>query len=667
MKLSRLHFFFVLLASFVALTLIYFRCTLFMPVNYLITRHQGTDTYIYMMNAQNFVNWLKHDFIPIGSYWVPHGGGFPATALDQFTAPTSLVMMLLYTLTRNLVVSVRIIMPLIYLCTLFASYWFATTTFKNRYVCFIFAVIYSFSVYGVTQLEHIDLLSAPIFVALTLGFLERLFATGRSKYIILTAVFAFITYLAHLYAFYFLGVFIVLRVLFEIFRVQSNQHLATVKQALSVAGLTFGFLLPYLLTQLGALPSAAAKIDLNKGLQVYARSAEQFFMRQVPNYFAADSWIMYLGIITVLLAFIPIITSLGKRNGKFIFYLLATIFFMMWAIGHYSPINVAQIIHNYAPMAYFIRVPGRAMIIGYFTLAVCACIGFEILLNHFKRPLLLTSATTVLICCDLMIGYSPTAMPIAVQNNNAYQYIAQQQGDFRVLEIPSISDQLAMSDVYTKHDVLGTDIWAYGYFEPLLAPSDLYEQYVNGTIDPYDTAFYGVKYVIVNTNSDYYATMKQPLKDMSITGFTNISQAITLNTELLSMSEYKQVYSQDGYTIYQDLAYKGMVFDMFPTQGEQLSYTYSALSPNTLSIDITTSEPTNLTISQCYDKDWSTSIGILSEADSMQNLSIPAGTYHIVLTYTTYKKSLLYFLVYIPLLAIIAIMLIRKKSKKEVS
>ena len=80
MKLSRLHFFFVLLASFIALTLIYFRCTLFMPVNYLITRHQGTDTYIYMMNAQNFVNWLKHDFIPIGSYWVPHGGGFPATA-----------------------------------------------------------------------------------------------------------------------------------------------------------------------------------------------------------------------------------------------------------------------------------------------------------------------------------------------------------------------------------------------------------------------------------------------------------------------------------------------------------------------------------------------------------------------------------------------------------
>jgi hypothetical protein len=630
-----------ILFLFVGLTLVYFRHTLFIPANFLLTRHQGTDTYVYMLNASNFVNWIKHGFIPIGSYWVPLGGGFPATSSDQFLTPTSLSLMALYSITHNLITSVRVLMPVIYFFTLLASYWFASNIFKSGYIRVIFAIAYSFSVYGVTQYEHIDLLCAPIFVALTLGFLERAFSTVKPVNIVLTATFFFITYLTHLYSFYFLGVYIVLRTLYEL--VRNTQKKRVVIITLVMFSITLVMLLPFLMPQLNALPSTSAKQLLDKNLQDYAAPVEQFFMRTLPNYFMGDSYSMYLGLSVVLLALVPILWGFGKRNVQYIFYLLTTLFFLMWSVGHYSLLNVAQLIHNYFPLAYFIRVPGRAMIIGYLTLTVCACMGFEFLLTRVKRPIVLTGLVALIIYCDLTLGFAPTAMPIAIKDEAAYNFIAQQQGDFRVVEVPSISNQMAITDLYTHHDFLGASVWAYGYDAKLAAPSNMYEEYVAETATAQQAAFYGIKYVIVNTNQSYNSLMKQPFLDIPLTGYKNISQAYALDTDLSSSPDYKLVFTQNDYTVYENLLYRGVVYGT-----GVIDYTYS---PNKLVID--TNNATTINISQSYDKNWSASVGTPVEDNSETMLTIPSNVKQVVLTYTPYKKSLLWFLIYVPLFGVI--------------
>ena len=623
--------FFAVLALFAVLVVVYFHASIFTNNSILITRHLGSDLYAYIFHAWTHLNWLKSGFVPIGNYWVPSAGGYPASPMDQLIVPSNLLLIALLSITHNITTVLRIFDPLVYFIALVATFWYGKVLFKKYVPAIVLSVAYVFSMYGVGQLEHLDLLSAMIFVPLALGCFELLFSSGKAKYVILCGVCVTLTYLSHPYAVFFLLGAILLRFMWEMISSTSRRtKLVETAQAAIIALLTS---LPFLILQLHQVPSQAIKTDLNNGLQVYAQPPGLFFFRLLPN-FNTPEITMYLGVVVVALALIPIV--LGKVRKLYVFALVTTVLCMLYAAGRFSPINLAQFIHNTIPTAFFVRVPGRAMIVGCLTLAVCTAIGVELLKKKWW-----VWVCILLIFADFFVGFAPPTYSLPFTNNDVYTYISQQPGNFRVEEIPSVYAQADMTSMYTGHDTLSWQLWDYGYSEPMVAFTNLYEGYLNGATTAQQAAEYGVRYIILNLNPTYYSTLSQDINSVaSQSGLTSLSQVENLSLD----SSYKLVYSEDDQCVYENLLWVEPNYTM----------------PNPDKIIATESG----VISQCYDKAWKTSVGVLSEKDSELYLTLPTGVHTATLTYSDYDKELLWFLAYIPLIGVI-VWLLRKKETKQ--
>ena len=619
---------------FAVLVLIYFQNTLF--TNALISSHQGSDLYSYFLMAKDQLAHLQ-----IGNFWVPRGGGYPATALNQLVVPSNLLLMGLYSITHNFLTVLRIFDPLVYFCTLCATYWYGLIVFKGkRSLSVVIAVAYAFCIYGFSQLEHLDLLLAPIFIVLCLGFTERLYSTHKNKYVVLVAVFAFLTYLTHLYAFFFLLMFMFVRCVWEL--CVNKERRSVILDTLKIAVITTLAAIPFLSIQLAQTPSNTVKTVIASGLQAYSIQPGAFFLRTIVS--GSEASTAYLSLVILILALLPIV--LHKSSRTYLFFLVTTVILLIYSAGYYAPVNLALFIHNYVPFAYFVRVPSRVLMVGCLTLAICAAFGIDALSGYVKKKWLwcgLFGTLVIAIFCDLTIGFSPKTAPLYLTDNPAYNYISQQPGDFRVIEIPSVHGQLAMTDMYTNHDTLSNTEWAYGYDTALDAAANLEDELIAGTVSPTQVAFYGVKYVILNLTSSYYANMQEALSEL---GGPTLSQVEAVKSRL--GSEYTLVYQDNDWYVYQDLKYTELV------TGNVVSYTYS---PNKLTII----GSGIIQISQSYNKGWKATIGTLSENNSMTQIVLPSTTTTTTLTYTPYKKTLLLFLLYLPLLAIIILMLRKKR------
>lgn len=654
----------IVLALFAVLTIVYFRNAIFSPADMLITRHLGTDLYIYFLHAQDHLNWLQQGFVAVGNYWVPHGGGFPATPFDQLLVPSNLLLIGLYATTHNFLVALKIYDPLIYFGVLVATYWYGTVLFKGKTILpILIAVAFAFSMYNVDQLEHLDLMSAAIFVPVTLGFFEKMLRDTKPKDVVLTGIFAFLTYLTHLYAFTFLAGFMILRFVYEL--ATAKDRLKKVIAIAKMLGIVVLAALPFLVMNIAQSPPQFVKDDLAVGLERFAQPPGLYFARSLPDYFTADARTVYIGLAVMLTALIPII--LKKTNRTYIFYLCVTMLTVLYAVGRYGPFNLAQLVHDYIPLTFFIRVPGRALIIGYLTLGVCAAIGLSQLLDLIKshrKQFAVACAIIVIIFLDLTIGYEPPVVKMALAPNGAYAWLSQQEGSFRVEEVPAITTQMATSDMYIGHDTLTPTRWAYNYFEPLYAPADMYYKYLDKTATAIEATFYDVKYVIVNTDPNYYTNyIAQALKD--IDGPT-LDEVLVTEAWMNSNDDFKVVYDKDGYTVYENLLYKGFVIPV-----GDASVTYDIINPNNITIRTESHYSTAIIICQCYEKGWratledGTALTISESSYSTQRIDVPAGQHIITLHYSNYEKSLLWFLSYIPLAGLIAILLTRKPNSNK--
>lgn len=646
----------LILLLFAALTIIYFRNAIFASSSTFITTHLDTDLYAYFLRTWSQFGWLRNGFMPIGNYWVSYGGGFPATPVDQIVLPSNLLMVGLYAITHNLLTALRIFDPLIYFCTLVATYWYGTVLFKSRkLLSIVLAVAYTFSMYMVGEIEHWDLLSAPIFIALTLSFFELMLQNGKNKYIVLTGLFAFLAFLTDPYVVVFLAGFMALRLVWELIYNKERQRIVidTAKAAI----ITIIASLPFLVVQLTQVPSQAVKIYDQYVLRAYTQIPGAYFVRGTTNSFTPEI-LPYLGLTVMVLALIPIMFN--KTRKEYIFYLVATIFALLYAAGRYSPINFAAIIQS---VLFFMRVPARSSMIGSLTLAICAVIGLGILIDKAKQNRLkyvIVGVAVVAIFCDLAIGYEPPTPQMALSDNAAYEWVMQQQGDFRVLEIPTIRLQSSMTSIYTGHDTLWWSELGYGYYEPLLSPATLYYKFEDETATAEQATEYAVKYIILDTVPSYYATLSVEIARANEDATANhetlasLEQTESVSTWLSKNADYKLVYNQNGWIIYQNLQYRGLVY------GDGV-IGYTSPNPNEIKIDVNSNSPTIAYISQSFDKNWKASIGVLSENASEQMLSLPKGVYTVTVKYTSYEKSLLWFLCYLPLLTIIILMLRKKK------
>lgn len=633
------------LTLFASLTVVYFRDVIWAPAGTLLTKHLATDLHGHFVHVWERLQMLGQGFIPIGDYWVMRGGGFPAVSNDQLLIPQELALMGVYAATDDFTLALRIIVPLFYFATLVTAYWYGQVLFKRRDVGILIAVAYAFSMYGTNQLEHLELIGVQPLILLALIFLEKTLQAPRLRYILLTSLFLFTVAVSNLYALYFTLMFVAFRIVYQLLtnRVQWRSILTlSTKLAVIFVLLT----LPFMLPQLTSSPNLAEQADLGQELLHYSQPPNLYFYRAAefePH--ITEIYFMYLGIPLIALACVPML-SRHRPRPMYLFFLLALTFFMLYSIGQYGPLNIATLFHKYAPMAYFIRVPGRALLLGYLCLAVCAGFGFTYLTDRWpilkRTPLVLL--LVALVFADLTVGFEPTTLQIPEPPRNAYQYIREQPDDFRVIEISSVHDQQALTIILTERDTINTILWAFGHFEPLRTFSGLYEDYLDTNVSADGAALYGVKYIVVNTDPRYSEAYRDALR--AIGGPTH-QQVVRVQAWLEASNDYSLVFVDGNTNVYENLQYKGLVhFNHIEADYQTLTWTRK--DPNTLIMQYYSSVSASIIVSQSFANGWVATLDgtealTVSDYNSVQQIDVPAGSHTVILYYRNHSRWLIIF------------------------
>ncbi len=651
---------------FIVLMVVYFRHVIWSPLDALLTNHLATDLYGHFVHAWERLGLLKDGFIPIGDYWVQRGGGFPAALNDQITIPQEFLLMLVYAATNSFVVALKFVDILFYSATLITAYWLGTVLFKRRDASVILATAYTFSVYGANQLEHLELLNIQPLILLTLVFLEKTLQSGKPQYVILTSLGLLSVGLSNLYPLYFLLVFIGFRVIFQLLTTQ--RWLETLRNVSKVGALFLLATTPFLLPKLLNMPPEQLIDAARQGLTVYSQPPSLYFLRNTPyESYITETYFMYLGLAVLLLALVPMILKRDKNSlhPLYIFYLLTTVFFMTYAVGQYGSVNLALFFQKYVPLASFIQVPGRALVIGYLSLSVCAAIGFITLTDKWPKirraPSLLL--IVAIIFADLTIGFEPITMTPPPRQESVYQFIREQPGNFRIVEIPSVHGQQAITNIYTERDTLNSVLWAFGHFEPLYTFAGVYHNYTDLSVTAQEAALYGVKYVAVNTDPQYFVTFGKALE---VIGGPSLAQTWGVEDMLSRSDDYGLVYSEKYTNVYENLKYRGMVFSY-----EADLLTWSRYSPNTLTIDYDSAMSTTITISQSYSNGW---VAVLDgkeklpirNLDSIQQIEVPSGSHSLVLHYQNYERWVITLAAFYSVLGIAIWWLLRRSKAAKV-
>jgi len=645
---------------FIGLTIIHFRYAIFAPLETWMIRYQGSDLYIYCLGAYERLGMLREGFLPLGDYWVPRGGGYPATPQELLLAPAHMLLLIAYAITNSFVLSLKILYPLFYLATLTTAYWYGNTIFKRilptskrMYASIVLAVSYTFCMWGVSSTEQMVFVSVPPLILLTLIFLEKTIQDSKPLHLVLTSTLLLSVYLTHLYPAYFLTVFIGARLLFAWKR--------DVLQSSLKAGILFLLLeMPFFLLLLLGVPNQEVKDVLLTQTAALAILPGLFLFRSDPIAFLSEASVAYLGLTVIILAIIPMIRNhRPKWRNTYIFYLLTATACIIFAIGQYSPINFAALIQEYLPLSFFLRAPGRIMVIGCLSLSVCAALGLTVLLKHIRlgRRTLTTLLIVLVIFADLTIGYAVPSMPTPIPQNEAYKFFREQPGDYRIVEVPSIYPQMALSNIYTDHDTLSTYCWSVGYFNPLYAFADQYNKCLNLTASEQEVAFYGIKYILVNTDLSYYTRLDYAIKYYNS---PRIEQVKPVKDYLDSSKDYKLVYSKEGYHIYENLFYQGTVF---PCKS------YDWRNPNTLEIRTSNDKAHTIYISQSYTEGWIAKVNgaqiPIQEVNSIQSIKVPAGTDYVIVHYERYESSLLNFLAFHLAALLVLLLLLKPRWRKN--
>jgi hypothetical protein len=603
----------------------------------------------------------------MGDYWMNFGGGYPADSNDQLIAQHELFMNFIYVITGSFTIALKIMIPLFYLATLVTSYWYGMIVFKKRAMSIVFAIAFAFCTYGINQLEHLELVGVQPFIMLALIYIEKTFQNPkRVSNQIWASMCMVLVFISNLYPMYFLLMYLFGRVVYQIIK---TKQIKQTLQSIAIIGVVACLLvIPWLLPQIAGLPNSSEKMHLGVALQGYSRSAAYFFDRNAPYApYQTEEYVMYLGISVVILSIIPMFRK-AKPNSLYIFNLVVALFFMLYSIGASSHFDLAMLVHNYFPEAYFIEVPGRAMVIGCLCLSVCAAIGFQQIYEKINKNWLKVGFTT-LIClivfADLTLGLEPTTMKPYFTDTPTYDWIKAQSGDFRIVELPSVHDQQAMTEIYTGHDTLSTILLGYGYFEPLQTFANVYNNYGKLDESAQDSAFYGVKYVVLNLTPSYFTEFTQAIEAIGAPDYT---QMLKLKEQIDSDSNYKLAYKDGDIYIYQNLLYQGIVF------GENATVQYERVNPDTINITADATQDTQLVISQCYSSGWVATITnngqttkeIPQNDNDAQILNIQYGTSQIVYHYVRHTVSLVeYLLWWIAAGIVILILIFRKRILYE--
>jgi len=468
-------------AVFVSLVLVYFRFVLMAPPDALLTNYMGEDLSWHLAHSVEKLDWLRQGFLAVGDFWVPRAGGFPAggVELENFFTSGEILVMLFYIITGSLTLGHHLADMSFYFLSLIFSYWYGVTVLKRRDAGIVFAVAYSFSPVTCGNWEkNVNLAAALFLLPLFLLFLERMMIRKNYVSSLLASLFFILLFLDSYYVAFFALIFVVIRFLYS-FITERPQIVRTIK--------TFGFFIvmsfflclpffyPVLFIPLTPLTRGDYLLPSILPNAYFTRSTIGVLLKTNFPQFA------YLGFSTIILAIIPfflIRSSVVRYRKTYLFYFISFLFFFLYSIGSYSPLNITELIHTYVPLASGVRATNVADLMVVLNLAICAGVGYICLAslvslrmktNHLNlkskaKVLIPLFIVVMVIFFDLTFGFEPTTVPNVFTNNDAYEFVRQQSGNFRIIEIPSVSGQQALTTEYTNHDTINFVYYGNGFY-----------------------------------------------------------------------------------------------------------------------------------------------------------------------------------------------------------
>jgi hypothetical protein len=581
-----------------------------------------TDNYQTLATIVTNMQLIHAGNIPFGTFWLPnYYGGAPATFLAVSFMPNVGGTLLLLTslVTNNVFWSFKFLVFGLLLLSQFLSYKFAKFHFHNTAIAWIFSIAYSFSTFFFTHINNgvIDFIAAATLIPFTLLMCERLFASPNRKNMSFAVASLVLLFFCDLQLTIFTIYFIALRTLYHFVTSHNKEKNITLLKRLA-EGITLFALsaAPFIISFSFIQDVGALAVPT---IPYYYLISPSLFFKGIADITLHETASYYVGLIILALAFLPMLfyKRLNKSNNQnFLFYLLIVVFFFLIAIG--TPLSTLV-------TSLFVRVPSRVQILISLSLSLCAGYGL-LTLNELLRQKLpkthlvnkskvlrigLAVFLAIIILVDLTSGISIVPVNNAIPKfTGGDNYIKNQQGDFRVLEFPSVWGYTDYESQILQHEIIGIGIIALRAYPPssqIFADLSNEFQYIktNSTaIDPGNftvlATICATKYVLIQTN---YTEAKD---------FTNFFNNVT--------QYYTEVYNDSDSIVYENRYFEGTAFAL-KDNGTTLNLGNLTINEfgnltlpqakvsctksfNRLDVSANVSEPAHIVLSQSYYPYW---------------------------------------------------------------
>lgn len=513
------------------------------------------DAYGYPLFAKSFIQLISQGILPLGNVWVSQvaAGHSFFFVPDPFYVAYSGIMLV----TGDMILTYKIVLFSLYFAGSVSSYYLASVLLNDRISRLVAAASYTFSqtVLYDAALGHLSIVYGMALIPLIIGFLLRAYRDSKFGLALLSGLLLFFLIIEREdYGYFTVGLVLILMI-YHLLAHEGRPMSVISNTCVSLfVGIIFAF--PYL--QASILSKLSLWEQAGSGYFAYSPSLTQLVLPLFSNVEA------YIGDVTVVLACFCAYGLIrhnrrlpfNYENSFYVMLFLVAGFFIILGMGSATPIYAVL----YSNLPSFTGFRGAAGNPTYWLqpskvcLSILAGAGASLLsTSHlitgkkFRIPMIpLAIILLVLITLDggtyfarsepysPIIGWSPTLTGVGSYNMYQliqtapvpagaaiYRYIAQDRGNYSVLEVPDI---FTVPDYQYLTYLGGTNIQLlnpYGIPDPPPIFSDIYSSDFavsasngNASALASDLALLGVKYMVYEGSwgGPYVA---QGLKDSS--------------------------------------------------------------------------------------------------------------------------------------------------------
>lgn len=452
MKNMRKHFF---------LILIYFgiTCIITFPLIFHLSSYSiedDADSYLMQWALARNVQKLSSDPLNFfeANYFYPHKN---TLAYTEHQLGNSILAFPIIKIFNNPLLALNILVILSYVLSGWGTYLLVFRLTKNHYAGFLAGIIFAFNPFRAIHISQLHVISTQ-YLPFILLYLEKIFESSRLKYYFLFSLFLIFQFITSLHLFIFISAAVVIFI--------ALKYLLNRKQF--SPKLIIYFFISFLIVFLINLPLLIPYFQLKDvaGSDVYMTSyytpSLSDYLKITPlihkflGYPKESDRIFYPGIIVLIFLLLSIFWIFKRKSKtkdlikkRALIYLIILISVFLLSFGPYirftpqagSVPGPYLVLEELIPGESNIRAVGRFMIIGILAIAVLVGYGMTQFFDFPKGKKIYLVVFSIAILGEYLFvpPFSPLKLVARIEDESKVavsQWIAQQAGNFAILEIP---------------------------------------------------------------------------------------------------------------------------------------------------------------------------------------------------------------------------------------